>query len=74
VDERGAVNQLDDGAEAYRAPSPIACIPCRKKQQRWAQAFASAGKQIPGNLRYRLDGRAILEREFLLDLCQVVTN
>ena len=74
VDKGGTVNQFNDGAEPYRALSPVPGISGRKQKQRRTQALAAAAQQIAGNLRHRLNGRAILERELLLDLYQVLAN
>jgi hypothetical protein len=74
MNQRGAMNQLDDSAKANRAVPPIARIPCRKQQQGGTQPLAPSAQQVARNFRDRLDRRVILERKLLLDLGQVVAN
>jgi hypothetical protein len=66
------MDQLDHRAQPDRAVSPVSRISRRKQQQRWAQPLASALEQVARDFRHRLNGRAVLERKFLLDLDQVV--
>jgi hypothetical protein len=66
------MDELYNGAQADRTASPVSRVASRKQQQGRAQAFASAAKQVARDFRYRLDGRAVLERELLLDLDQVI--
>jgi hypothetical protein len=68
------VDQFDDGAQSDRAFSPVARVSRRKQQQRRTQPLAPASQQVARDLRNRLNRRAILERELLLDLDQVVAN
>jgi hypothetical protein len=68
------VDQFDDGTQSDRAASPVSRVPSRKKQQGWAQALASACKQVARDFRHRFDRRAVLERKLLLDLDQVIAN
>jgi hypothetical protein len=74
MDQRGAMDQLNNGAQPDRAASSVTRVPSRKQQQGWAQSLASALQQVARDFRHRLDGRAVLERKLLLDLDQVVTN
>ena len=74
VNQRGAMNQLDDGAKPDRAVSPVSRIARRKQQQGRAQPLASSAQQIARDFRDRLDRRVVLERKLLLDLGQVVAN
>jgi hypothetical protein len=74
MNERGAVDQLDDGAQTDRASSAVSRISSRKQQQRRAQALASAAEQVARDFRDGLNGRAVLERKLLLDLDQVIAN
>ena len=74
VNQRGAVDQFDDGAQPDRALSPVSRVSRRKQQQGRAQSLASAPQQVTRDFRHRLDRRIVLERKLLLDLDQVVAN
>jgi hypothetical protein len=74
MNERGAVDQLDDGAQTDRASSAVSRISSRKQQQRRAQALATAAEQVARDFLDGLNGRAVLERKLLLDLDQVIAN
>jgi hypothetical protein len=49
MDQRGAVNQLDHGAQAHGNSSVVAGVAGGEQQKRGAQAFSSAAEQIPGD-------------------------
>ena len=74
MDQRGAVNQLNHGAQPDSAISTISRVTRGQQQQRGPQAFAASSQQVTGNLRDRLDGRAVLQRKLLLDFDQVLAN
>ena len=74
VDQRGAVNELDDGPQPDGALPPIPRVTRGQEQQRGPQALAASRQQVTGDLRHRLDRRAVLESEFLLDFDQVLAN
>ena len=67
VDQRGAVDHFDHGAETNGAFAAISGRASGQEQQRGTQAFAAAFAKIAGNFADGLDGRAILRRDFLFD-------
>jgi len=74
MDERGAVNQLDDGGQADGAGAAIAAVTRREQEQSRAQALASAAEEIAGDFGNRLDGRTVLSGNFLFDEGKVVPD
>jgi hypothetical protein len=68
VDQRGAVDQLDNRAQADGGASAVARVARGEEQQSGAQALPSPFQQIPGDFRHRLDRGAVLQRQFPLDL------
>src|SRR6266403_1739543 len=74
VDQRSAANQLHDRPEAHSAIPAIPRVARGQEQQRGPQALAASCQKVTGDLRHRLDRRAVLESELLLDFDQVLTN
>jgi hypothetical protein len=74
MDQRGAVEKLDDRCEADSAAIFAACVAGGKKQKRWPQPFPSAAQQISGNFRYGRERRVTLPHEFLFDQNEVVAD
>jgi hypothetical protein len=68
------VDQLDDGAQANGARAPVTRISRGKQQEGRPQSLAASAQEVARNFRDRLDGRIVLERDFLLDLGKVVAN
>ncbi len=68
------MNQLHDGPEAHSAIPAIPRVARGQEQQRGPQALAASRQKVTGDLRHRLDRRAVLESELLLDFDQVLTN
>ena len=74
VDESGAVDHLDHGAQADGALTAIARGTRGQQKERGAHTLAATLTQIAGDFYDRLNGAAILGRNFLLDQSQIVAN
>lgn len=75
MNQRGAVQKLDDGGETDSAAfGTLARVTRGKKQKRGPQALSSSAQKIAGDLRNRLEGGGGLSREFLLDRGEVVAD
>jgi hypothetical protein len=72
MDQRGAVNQLDHGAQAHGNASVVARISGGEQQKRGAQALSSPAKQIAGDFGDGLPRKTSLLREFFLYAREVV--
>jgi hypothetical protein len=74
MDQRGAVEKLDDRCEADSAAIFAACVAGGKKQKRWPQSFPSAAQQIRGDFRDRRKSSVALPRKLLFDQNEVVAD
>ena len=77
MDQRGAVQQLEDRSETNRARAAgwlTSSIPCGQEQQRRSQAFPSPAEKITGDFRDGLEGGRGLPRQFLLDQDEIVPD
>jgi hypothetical protein len=74
VNQRGTVQEFDDGGEPNGAPILASRIACGKKQERWTQALPSSAQQIPSDFRDRGESRVALPRELLFDQDEVVAD
>ncbi len=74
VDQRGAVDQLDDGGKPDGAFAPIAGVACGKQEKSRPQALSAPSQQIAANLRDRLEGGSTLAGQFALDEGEVITD
>ena len=74
VNQRRAVDHLHHRAHADRARPAISGRARRQQQQRRPQPLAAAFAQIARDFGDRLDRRAILRRNFLLDERQIVAH
>src|SRR5229473_1970143 len=75
MNQRGAVQQLDHGAQANRALAVASARVARGKQQeRRAQTFAAAAQEIAGDFGNRLERSGSLPRQLLLHQNKVVPD
>jgi predicted FMN-binding regulatory protein PaiB len=74
VDQRGTVQQFDDGRKANGAAVFAARVTRGEKQERWTQALPSPAQQIRSDFRDSGEGGVALPREFFLDQKKVVAD
>src|SRR6185369_6465259 len=74
VDERGAVEEFDDGGKSNGAAAGVACVTCGKEEQSGTQALAAATEKIAGDFGNRRKGGGALSRQFLFDQHEVVPD
>jgi hypothetical protein len=74
VDQRGTVQQFDDGREANGAAVFAARVTRGKEQKRGAQALPSAAEQIRSDFRDSGKGCVALPRELFLDQNEIVAD
>src|SRR5690349_5703049 len=74
MDERGAMDHLDDSAQANRAFAAMAAISRGKQEQGGTHTLAAALAQITGYLDDRVNRAAILGGDLLLDESQIVPD
>ncbi len=74
MDESGAVNHFDDGAERYGAAALIAAGSGGKEQKRGAKALAAAFAKVAADFGNGLNSLARLDGDFALDERKVVTD
>jgi hypothetical protein len=74
MDQRGAVNQFDHGAQVHGGSAVIAGVSGGEQQKRGTQALAPAAEQVTCHLGHRLAGEASLPREFLFNTREVVAH
>lgn len=74
VDQRGAMNQLDDGTQTNRRRAGVAAKAGGEQEQGGAQALPSPLKKILADFRNRLDGVAGLRGNFFFDARQILAN
>src|SRR5690348_10058183 len=74
MDERGAMDHLNDRAQANRAVTPMPAGSRGKQEQRGTHAFAAALAQITGYLDDRVNRAAILGGDLLLNESQIVPD
>ena len=74
VNQRGAVNHLDDRAQRNRALAAIAARSRSEQQQRGTQPLAAAFAQVAADFSDRLNGFACLRGDFLLDESKIVAH
>jgi hypothetical protein len=75
VNQRGAVEKLDDGRQANGAGAALSCcVSVAQEQEGGPEAFPSAAKKIRGDLGNWLEGNGALAGEFLFDENEVVAN
>ena len=67
VDEGGAMDQLDDGAQAHGGGALVTRISGGQQEQRGAQALASSAEQVTGDFGHRLARQAGLLRDLPFD-------
>lgn len=74
MDERGAVNHLDDGSERNRGAALIATGSCGEQKQSGAQTLAAALAEIAADFGDGLDGFAGLHGDFAFDESKIVAH
>ncbi len=74
MDEGGAVDQLDDGAQAHGGGALVTRISGRQQEQGGAQALASSAEQVTGDFGHRLVRQAGLLRDLPFDAREVVAH
>jgi hypothetical protein len=74
MDQRGAVEKLDDRCEANRAAVFAACVASGKKQKRWPQPLPSSSEQVRSDFRDSRKSSVALTRKFLFDQNEVIAD
>src|SRR6266851_2473824 len=74
VNQRCAMQKLDDGCKANRAEILAARIACGKNQEGRAHALPAPAQQILGNFRDGRKGGIALARELFFDQKEVVAD
>src|ERR1700730_5454116 len=74
VNERGAVEQLDDGGKLNRTWAAMTGVARGQQEERRAQALASATQKIGRDFGDRLEGGDALPRQFLFDEHEVISD
>ena len=74
VDERGRVDELDDGRVEHRAIPGVAAEPGRQQQHGRPHALAAAHLDVLAHLRDELDARLEVTGELALDVRELVAD
>ncbi len=74
MNQRGAVQEFYDSGQTNGAAIGAACVACREKQERGAQALPAPAEQIGSNFRNRRKSSLALPREFFLDKSEIVAD
>jgi hypothetical protein len=74
VNQRGAVEKLDDGRESDGTVTGTAGVSRGEKKQCRAQAFSAAAEEVAGNFRHRLKSGRALSGQFLFDEDEIISD